>query len=154
MKTGELLFWVLCLLLIITSIYHLKLYSSCSNKNSSLRQDLLRKNISNNVLNNKINNLNNKTNNLRTVSAHKVINNRNMAKSSNSLGKKASNLIISLQNKINAHQDLNNSIQNEIESRAIRQQLQEKHESTIRAKTLIPPISEQPYLLIEPQTVT
>lgn len=155
MKSGEILFCFLCLLLIISSMYHLKLYNNCSSKNADLSQVLIRNNLSNKSLNYKINNINGKIDSLRKVSAFKISNNREMARSSNALGKKASNLIIALQNKINAHQDLDNDIKNEIVSQNIKRQLELQRQQKIRDKTLqapLPPLSEQPYLLIEPQT--
>ena len=135
MKTGKLLFCFLCLLLIVTSIYHLRLYSICSNKNADLRQVLLRNDVSNKILNKKVNNLETKTRYLRNISAHKLVDNRNMAKSSNALGKSASNLIIALQNKINEHDSVNDEI------------------PVAQSKNVQLPLSKQHYLLIEPQTI-
>ncbi len=151
MKLAESIFCFLCLLLLISSLHHLRLYIRCNNKNNELSDSLTRNMISNQSLVYQINDLNSRVNNLREVSAKKIVANRDRRKSSNQLGKTAALLIQSLRDKQQQHVQLQQEITDELQSQELRRRQKIIEEESKVMKPPIRPIGEQPYLLIEPQ---
>ena len=107
--------------------------------------------ISNQSLVYQINDLNSRVNNLREVSAKKIVANRDRRKSSNRLGKTASLLIQSLRDKQKQHIQLQQEIDGELQAQELRRRQKIVEEESKVMKPPIQPISEQHYLLIEPQ---
>ena len=151
MKLTETIFCFLCLLLLISSLHHLRLYIRCNNKNSELITSLNNNIMSNQKLGVKIQHLNSRVNNLREVSAKKIVENRGHSKNTNQMGRSASQLINSLQDKLLHHQQLQGEINEEVNVQELRKQQMIEQERRKILRPPLPPISEQPYLLIEPQ---
>ena len=151
MKLTETIFCFLCLLLLISSLHHLRLYIRCNNKNSELITSLNNNIVSNQSLGGKIHHLNSRVNNLREVSAKKIVLNRDRGKSTNKMGITSAQLINSLRNKLFHHQQLQSEINEEVNIQELRKQQEIEREKSKILQPPLPPISEQPYLLIEPQ---
>ena len=147
MNTGEIFFSVLCVILIIASLHHISLFSRCNQDNSDLQQSLKRNYMSNQKLLGEIHYLQQKTSSLHTVSEEKLTETKTKRKASNTLGKSASKLIKAIQNKLFHHQQLNQ----EINDQSVKNKKNQKAKDDKVLKPVIPPLSEQPYLLIEPK---
>lgn len=151
MKTTKIIFCFLCTLLIIASLHHLNLHSKHTNKNTELNKILIENNNSNQILIKQVNQLNEQIHNLRNVSAGKIIENRKVAATSNNLGKSASQLVEILQNKILEHKYIENKIKTELNKKLKQNKLNKPNLYDKQLLNSLPPFSEQPYLLIEPQ---
>ncbi len=147
MNTGEIFFCVLCAILIIASLHHISLFSRCNQDNSDLQQAVKRNYLSNQKLLSEIHYLQQKTSSLHTVSEEKLAETKTKRKGSNKLGESASKLIKSIQDKLFQHQQLNQ----EINDQSTKNKKNQKAKDDKVLKPLLPPLSEQPYLLIEPK---
>ena len=78
--------------------------------------------MSNQKLGGKIQHLNSRVNNLREVSAKKIVENRGHSKNTNQMGRSASQLINSLQDKLLHHQQLQGEINEEVNVQELRKQ--------------------------------
>ncbi len=147
MKTGKIFYCVLSVILIIASLHHISLFSRCNQDNRDIQQSLNRNYLSNQKLLGEIHFLQRKTSTLHNVSEEKLAKTKNKRNGSNKLGESASKLIKSIQNKLFQHQQLNQ----EINDQYLKNKKDQKAKDDKVLKSLLPPLSEQPYLLIEPK---